>query len=112
MSYLCTACEDHLIPSAEPAEGWDEQQHEIPLYCTQCHEIRSFVPGSKGYIVNRDPKRWAEVTIQSDGLGVSLYTESEPAGSYVNVVDETWLSRAEVEEHRAADKDNIILDDE
>jgi hypothetical protein len=56
--------------------------------------------------------RWAGLNILETGIGVSLYEEGEDEDDVV-VVDETWLTDAEIEEVRA-DPDNpgrISLDD-
>lgn len=59
--------------------------------------------------------RWAELTVQDEGIGVTLYEER--AGPGVTTVDETWLTDAEIDairarEHTDAAGDHIILDGE
>lgn len=54
--------------------------------------------------------RWAELTVQTDGIGLSLY-EKRP-GEPVEVVDETWFTNDEIAEMRASNDGpgKVILD--
>ncbi len=57
-------------------------------------------------------KRWAEITIQGDGIGVSLY-ENDSSELPV-IIDETWFTDAEIDEIRANPSADglVILDDD
>ena len=55
-----------------------------------------------------EQNRWAELNVQRDGIGVSLYEQSDEDDRAI-VVDETWLTRAELEEIRVTEQDGTII---
>lgn len=52
------------------------------------------------------PDRWTELTIQSDGVSVTLYEET-PNGP--SVVDEMWFTTAEFEELQSDDSTHTFV---
>lgn len=50
MSYLCTDCEETVIPTDEPEDGWESMAHAVELTCTQCWSGTVHIPGPKGYV--------------------------------------------------------------
>lgn len=55
-----------------------------------------------------DGERHTEVTIQDDGIGVSLY---ETTDEEVALVDETWFTDEEIEERRISGDTRVVLSD-
>lgn len=56
-----------------------------------------------------DGEMWAELAIQEDGIGVTLYRK--PAGPGIEVVDEMWFTNDEMSEMRSTDGlSKVILD--